>query len=878
MKNSKGNNSGLAHEIGSSFKLAGKIFGKIISVILSIVLTVMLIGLITGAIVGSVFAVYVRNNIDYSIDEIDAMIGSQDMTTKIYYMDYTDRENRIGTPVEIEDYRIYAKENRLYVSYNDIPTYLIDAFISIEDHRFPNHKGVDWIRTVGAAKQFFTGQDMYGGSTITQQLIKNATGDDDVTIQRKIQEILRALQLEKEKDKTEILEMYLNLIYLSQGCYGVQSAAYTYFGKDVSELTLIECAAIAGITQAPTKWDPIINPENNAYRRDVILNRMYELGKITYQEYISAYGQELELNVQTETLVNSTNSWYKDAVIEETIDLLMEEYGYSEEVAENMIYTSGLQIYTAMDPKIQAILEEEFANEENFQKVDDSAVQPQCSMTVIDPYTGDVLGLVGGRGEKTSNRILNYATQTTRSPGSSIKPLSVYAPAIDLGYINYGTVIDDTPATFGVETENEDGSITYSRPDGYPKNYSNKYAGLVNVNYAVSQSLNTVAYKVLDKVGLDYSFDFVKNKLGMNSFIERMELTGGSVITDKDYSALALGGMNYGVTVLELTAAYSIFQNDGIYSSPKIVLKILDSEGNVIVDNESDSRIVISGQTASVMTKLMQNVVTSGTASSITLKSQIDVAGKTGTTSDDNDRWFVGYTPYYIGGVWFGYEMPKSLSSFSASVSPAVKIWDIVMTRIHEEIINESELTGIPLEKFDYSDLVSATYCKDSGKLLTDACKADPRGSRAETGYFTKSTVPTQYCDCHVLVDYDVTHGGIATSKCSGTQKVGLLNITDRSFKFPIYVTDAQYVYRDVSAYTVLCTDPNNAFFANELPEGTYAGTSNVAQQYNRICQSHCLPGMTMSGAILNNSDDDDYEDEENDRDGGSSAPDGYIW
>jgi penicillin-binding protein 1A len=286
-------------EIAHAFGIVIKIILKILSYIVNILLTVLLIGLITGLVVGSTFAYYVKNYIDADIEEFDMITNSQSKTTKIYYYDWTDRENQIGVPVEIEDQRLHGSENRMWVSITEMPEYLYHAFIAIEDKRFYEHNGVDFLRTAKAAvNYFFKGEDSYGASTITQQLIKNITGDDDVTIQRKIQEIMRALKLNEKKDKSEILEMYLNIIPLSQGCYGVQAAAYTYFGKDVSELTLIECAALAAITQHPIKWDPVINPENNKLRRDLVLKEMLDQGYITQSEFESAYGKDLVLNVQ----------------------------------------------------------------------------------------------------------------------------------------------------------------------------------------------------------------------------------------------------------------------------------------------------------------------------------------------------------------------------------------------------------------------------------------------------------------------------------------------------------------------------------------------------------------------------------------------------
>ncbi len=829
---------------------------------MNILITVLLISLITGMVVGSTFVYYIKNYIDTDIEEFNMINTGQNMTTKIYYMDWSDRENREGTEVEIEDQRLYGSENRMWASFQIMPKYLYQAFVAIEDKRFWEHNGVDLLRSASAAvNYFFKGINSYGASTITQQLIKNVTGDDDVTVQRKIQEIMRAIKLNEQKDKTEILEMYLNLIPLSQGCYGVQAAAYTYFGKDVSDLTLIECAAIAAITQAPTKWDPIQNPDNNKLRRDLILSEMLEQGYITQSDYNDAYDKDLVLNIHSDLENPSTavvNTWYTDAVIEESINLLIENKGYSREVASRLIYTAGYQIITAMDPVVQSTLDDYFSDDSNFAVIDSSPIQPQASMVIIDFKNGDVLGIAGGRGEKKANRIQNYAIQTKRSPGSSIKPLSVYGPAFEYGIINYGTVFDDTPINFGDPVyDKATGALAgYSNAHGYPSNFPDTYKGLTTVNEAVRRSVNTVSLKILEKLTLAASFDFVKNKLHMDSFIEYKELTGGIGITDMDYSALGLGGMNYGVTVLEMTAAYQIFANKGVYNKPRIVLRILDSEGNIVVDNESVSSIVISEQNASIMTKMMQSVVESGTASAITMDSMVNVAGKTGTTTKDNDRWFMGYTPYYVGGVWFGYAMPRSLSSFSATVSPALTIWDGVMSILHKKIVADGTSSGYGIKSFVLANGVStATYCKDSGKLLTDACKADPRGSRAETGYFTEATKPTEKCDCHVLVNFDKVTSGVAGKHCPAENIVqyGLIKVTTRKFPVPdIIVVDAEYVYRDLPDNIEPGLAPTDPFFINTIPKGSYVGISSLDKQFNRFCVEHYADAVAEETTVPN--------------------------
>lgn len=831
------------NEVARALGLMGRIFLRILTYICNILLTVFLICLLTGTVVGGAFAIYVKNYVDADLDGFNLLASDQDLTTKIYYMDYTDRENRIGEAVELVDQRIYSAQNRIWVSFGDMPKYLYEAFVSVEDHRFWDHKGVDWLRTIKATYTYFLGSSKdrrFGASTITQQLIKNVTGDDEVTIQRKAQEILRALELEKTKDKTEILEMYLNLIPLSQRCYGVQAAAHTYFGKEVKDLTLMECAALAAIPQSPSAYDPVQNPEGNTNRRNAVLKRMLELGKISQAEYDETYNHELVLNYQYDTEETATNSWYKDQVIEDATALLSAKYSCTSEVAENMINTAGLSIYTVMDPEVQSTLEAVYVDDSNFPAVS-GIIQPESAAVVLDPATGDVLGIAGGRGEKTENLIWNYATRTKRPPGSSIKPLSVYAPALEYGVITYASVFDDVPLNFGDEEIGADGGTVYSRPDGWPSNYPAGYRGLTTVKDAVTRSVNTVSLRVLEKLTIQKSFDFMKNKLGL-SVIDYKELTGGKSVTDMDYSPLGLGQLSYGLSVSEMTGAYAIFANNGVYNKPRTVIEIRDNEGNVVVDNDMSGKVVISEQTASIMTKMLQNVVTSGTATRITLRNTINVAGKTGTTGEDNDRWFVGYTPYYVCGVWFGYAMPKNLNGIT--ISPSVTVWDTVMTKLHEKYINAASTGGAELKKFETANgVVTKSYCKDSGLIATDACRADPRGSRVETGYFTYATVPTQSCNVHVLVNYDTKSGGIASADCpaANVKQVGLLNITSRSFPVQITVADAQYVYRELPAGIEPELDPTKPFFATMLRSGVYVGISNAEKQYNRYCAAHYI-------------------------------------
>ena len=837
-KNNK--NTDWGNEIAHSLRLVGKIFLKLCSYVLNVLLTLVLIGILTGLIVGGAFAIYIKNNIHPDLEGFEFLVTNQSTTTKIYYMDFTDREHRKGTPIELKDQSIFGAQNRTLASYDEIPSNLINAFIAVEDKRFLQHGGVDWIRTLSATFSWvFGGSDRFGASTITQQLIKNVTGDDDVSIQRKVQEILRALELEKTHDKSEIIELYLNTIYLSQHSWGVQAAAFTYFGKNVKDLTLVECAALAAIPQFPSRYDPYVYPEKNTKRRNSVLTLMYEQNLITKQEFDSAYDKELVLDMQRSVVTpNSTNSWYKDQVISDAVALLTEKLNISVELAYHMIYRSGLQIYTVMDPHVQEVLENVFLDESNFVQAG-TLNQPQCAMAIMDPNTGDILGLVGGRGEKMANNIWNYAT-SKRPPGSSIKPLTVYSPALDRGLITYGSVFDDVPFNFGAATREGD-YIRYSRPDGWPSNYPAGYQGLTTISEAIKRSVNTVAVRVLDKLSIEASFEFATSKMRLN-LVDSRTLPSGKVVTDKDIAPLGLGQLSYGVSVVEMTAAYGVFDNNGVYNEPRTILKILDSNGKLIVDNDKIGVVVISEETASIMTKMLQNVAsTGGTAQRVTLKDKINVAGKTGTTSEDNDRWFVGYTPYYVGGVWFGYPMPKSLTNFS--INPCVLIWDIVMTKLHQDYINASIVNNEKIKEFTLANgVITKTYCKDSGKLASDACKLDPRGNRTDVGYFTYETAPTETCDVHIIVNYDnVTKGVAVSDNCPKTIQVALLNIPSRAFPYQISVADAQYVYRELPAGVKPSLEPNEPFFMTAIPANRFPGITakGEAAQYNRCCSEH---------------------------------------
>lgn len=758
---------------------------------------------------------YLTFGIDASLDKITLLSQNRDTPSKLYAVDPE------GSLVPYGEGEISLGKNYDYVSIDSIPDDLINAFIAIEDKRFYSHIGFDYITTAKAVfKYVFSKGSSPGGSTITQQLIKNLTGNDEISIKRKLTEILMAVKLEKIMSKDEILELYLNSIYLSQGTYGVSAAARLYFNKDVSELSLIESAAIASITQAPTKWDPILNPDNNTYRRNIILKEMLDAGKISDAAYANAYEQELNLTPCYDKIALQTSSWYTDAVINEAITLLENTLQVSRKVAEHHLFRGGYQIIVAVNPELQNHLEQIYRNENLF-----SNDMAESSFVILDAQNGNVLALVGGIGEKTASRVLNRATQTLRSPGSAIKPLSVYLPAIEKGILTYSTVIDDVPLYFGNEYDKS----------GWPKNANRMYQGLVSPEKAIASSLNTASVALLEKVGIKYAHQFLKDMLGI------------STLTDADLglSALALGGMENGTTLLETTAAYTPLANNGIYSGARCVISILDSGGNTVVDNQPRQKIVCSEESAQILTKLLQNVITrsDGTAyNAITgLTKRSEVAGKTGTTSYNYDRWFIGYTPNLIGGIWLGYDEQQSLEGINTKAH--IRIWDDVMTIAHQIMSGNNSKTT-----FSNDSLVETKFCIYSGKLATEACHLDPRQNAIDTGYFTHDSVPTNYCTTHLKVTYCEEGKGVAGSACpeAALSTVGLLLIS-RSLPIPVTIRDSEYTAMKLPEGYTPYIDKKEPYYKYYVPQDTNIGISGKSAVFNRFCQLH--PPMPNSNS-----------------------------
>ena len=749
---------------GRFFRRFGKVLG-----------TILLVGAISLVIFACIFTAYLRN---YLMPQVSFSLDSfrLNQTSVIYYQDKSTGEYQALQ-------NLYGEENRIWASYKDIPTNLVYATVAIEDKRFFQHSGVDWLRSMKAsANLFLGGSSTYGASTVTQQLVKNLTNDNEVTVRRKLVEIFRALEMEKQYSKEDIMEWYLNTIYLGEQSYGVRTAAYTYFGKDVSELDLAECASLIAITNNPSIFDPYISEKTkakNKERQTDILYEMLQQGYITENEYQNAKNEELQFQYADSSSETGDNSdyysYFVDQVIRDVVNDLANATGYDTEVINRMILGGGYQIYSTIDVDVQNAAEEVYEDLDNIPKTDSTYQQLQSGIVIIDNETGDIAAIVGGVGQKEGSLTLSRATQSLLSPGSTIKPLAVYAPALEMGLITPATVYDDTPFTFG------------SSP--WPKNEDDTYHGLTNILTAMKRSTNTVAVKVLDDVGLDYAYHYAVNDMHLDTLVDQYELNGVNY-TDKSYWSLALGGMVRGVTIRDLTAAYASIENKGTYREARTYTKVLDSDGNVVLDNTQSSNENMSEKTAYYLTYMMEETVKDGTGQEAQVPG-IDTAGKTGTTSDDKDRWFAGYTGYYTGVVWCGYDQPQEVVLEDDSIeNPASVLFNKVMTKVHEGKQNKA------FEK--PTSVIDVEVCQDSGNLVNDWCTKDIRGDRTVTIQLDGSDVPTSYCSTHVETDIctagDTLHVANDSCKSRGTvTQYGLLNL---SRQFPIagiVVADQQY-------------------------------------------------------------------------------------
>lgn len=775
---------------GSAARRILKGFGKVFG-------TMVLVLFLTTLIFACLFALYVKNNLSAQVDSIDGF--TLDQTSVIYYED-----PKTGQDVVLR--KLYGGANRTWVKYEDIPKNLIHACIAIEDKRFEDHQGVDWVTTLKACVKMFLGRGEAGGSTITQQLVKNITGRDEVTVRRKLVEIFSALELEKKYTKKQIMELYLNVIALGENCEGVESASQVYFGKSVSELDLAECAALIGITNNPSIYDPYINADKNKERQVIILDQMLEQKYITQEQHDTAVAEELVLHNASGEASGDEDyySYFEDQVINDVVRDLSEKTGYDQTIVRKMLMTGGYKIYSTLNPDVQAAVEEVYQNLDNIPNTA-SSQQLQSGIVIIDNKTGDVVAVAGGVGEKQGSLILNRATQSYLSPGSTIKPVSVYAPALELGLITPATVMDDTPYSF-----------TDARH--WPKNSDSIYRGLMNINEAVGLSINTIPVKLVAQMTPEYSFEFAKEKMGLSTLVSSYVNAAGDTFSDVDLAPLAMGGLTRGVTVKAMAQAYATFANEGVYREARTYTKVVDSDGKVVLDNTQQSHVAMKDMTAWYITYMLENTVESGTGTAAQIEN-MTVAGKTGTTTSDFDRWFAGYTPYYTGVVWCGYDDPEEVVLTDSSTNPAIVLWQKVMEQVHD---------GLPNKEFNKpTNVVECTVCRDSGLLMTDACREDPRGSRAVTVELSLYDVPTQNCDVHKEVEICGASGHVVNEYCkqvegNTTKTVGLLDV---SRAFPVRGITVQD-----QAYAV----PNDS-----LPAGYYPALSPDVDAINVECYIH---------------------------------------
>ena len=731
-------------------------------------------------------------------------ISSLDVVPEGYATTVYDSEGHEMTKLIAEN------SNRTYVSMEKIPQNLADAFVAIEDERFYTHNGIDIKGIIRSGTTIIStgGERSQGGSTITQQLLKNnvfegwATEKDKMAkVRRKIQEQYLAVTIERELSKEQILELYMNTINLGQNTLGVQAASMRYFGKQVYQLNLSECAVIAAITQNPTANNPISHPEKNKIRRDITLDYMCNQGYITEKERDEAKADDVYARIQTvnqTNMSNTVNSYFVDELTEQMVEDLQEICGYDSQQAYRMLYSGGLKIYTTMDPQIQSIADEVFSNEDNypanakylltynltidkadgevenhspekFQKyykqfnqnfnslynseeeayaaVEDYkaavledgdevraesiniTIQPQVSLTVEEQSTGYIVAMVGGRGPKLASRTLNRASNTKRQPGSTFKIVAAYAPAFDSAGLTLADVKMDEP---------------YNYSNGRPVSnwYGGAYRDIQSLRQGIAQSLNIIAVKTITQVTPKLAYEYLLN-FGFTTLVESRVEPDGRVVGDINQS-LALGGLTDGITNMELNAAYATIANQGLYIKPTLYTKVLDNDGNVILDKTAqEGKQVIKETTAFLLTDAMVSVVTSGTGTAVNF-GNMSIAGKTGTTSDYNDVWFSGYTPYYTASVWAGFDNNEKLPG-DGSRNLAKNLWRAVMSKIHADLPNKNFPTP--------NGIVTATVCSKSGKLpiqgLCDSC--------LKTEYFAQGTVPTASCDVHyagAICDY----------------------------------------------------------------------------------------------------------------------------
>ena len=755
---------------------------------------------------------YCKKNINLEYDNklFEDTIG---YSSTIFYAN-ANVEKTVYTPVRI-DTPGYTK--RLYYGIDEIPSLLIDGFVSVEDRAFYSHSGVNFRRTLMAAVNHLLGRkNVFGASTITQQVVKNISGDNEISVRRKIIEMLRSYNIEKRHTKSEIMEVYLNIIPMGNGVIGVGAASKYYFNKEPAELTVAEVATLIGITNAPTAYNPYVNYDKCLQKRNIVLSAMLDFNVIALGEYKEAIQEPIILSTKVD---DSADSWFIETVISDVSRDYAKKMKISESLSRLLIMSGGYSIYTTVDMRIQSTLEEFFEDASNFSKEIYNGLN--YSMIVLDPHNGDILGIIGGAQKKKGNRLLNQAL-IPHVPASTLKPIALYAPLIEEKKINWSTVFDDVPLDFIKVGEGY---------KDYPKNSPPVYDGLITVKDAIKKSKNTVAARLYGMLGAEKIYNNLKVNYKFDSLVEKEYTKNGELLTDLAMAPMSLGQLTKGVSLRKLTEAYTAFSNDGMRSDSRSYILVKDNKNAVVLSNDISSNRVFSGVTAKIMNQLLSEVVESGTASVISLKEKTAVAGKTGTSSNSYDKVFVGYTPRLTAGIWCGYGNNTEI----IGVSPShLEIWDKVMGKVYEKCYYKYEN-----ETFDTTGLICAPYCMDSGKQSSHSCIYDPRGSRVEYGYFAYDDTSYQSsCDRHIIVNYDTKRKGVVLNveECGDNiAKVSLVKNEGRSFPKEVYITDAEYVYRDVNLNNSFVPYPNKPYFYALLEKNEYAGISNKKKQFNSL-------------------------------------------
>ncbi len=769
--------------------------------------TVLLIVLVCGIVLVGAAGDYLEQDVIPQIT-FDADDYSLDQTSFIYYVDANG---------DIQEYeKINTSTDRQWATIDEIPEDLIHAAIAIEDKRFYEHQGVDWITTVKAcANMFFGGSDTFGGSTITQQLIKNITGDKSVTVQRKVEEIFRAQIYEAANDKDNIMEWYLNTIYFGKLKYGVKSAAMYYFGKDLSELTTAECASLISITNNPSLFNPYTRPQNNRERQENVLWAMKDQGWITQEEYEAALAQEMVFTKGDETkqiftcaecgfkgeagaydrsredlgsgyeagenvyycpqcthknkfVVQKTSdvySWYTEMVMDDVAYDLCIANGdtwnaESKKTYLELIKLSGYHIYACIDTEVQAKVDEIYTNLDNVPDTK-SAQQLLSAIVVIDNRTGDIVAVAGSVGDKTTYDSTNHATEDDpKQTGSAMKPVAVYGPAFESGLISPVTCLPDLPLTY-------DGGR-------FPNNVTRRYNVANSVFDGIVESNNTISVHTLSKIGLEYAYNFASEKFRIDGLVYNEKTESGREISDVGYAPLGLGALTYGVSVEDMANAYATFPNGGVYREARTYTKVYDSDGNLVLDNTQETEKILSDKANNYINYSLRGVVQNNSRAQLKATA---AAGKTGTTTNSRDRWFCGYTDYYTAAVWSGYKQPEEIKvTGNTGNNPSVTMWAKVMNKLHEgkDWKDVSNTSGMK----------TYSICIDSGKSATAACSADGRGDRVQSVKAYSDDAPKGSCDMHISVDWCTVGDGGATEYCklSGatvTQK-GLVKYTQK--------------------------------------------------------------------------------------------------